>query len=57
MEGVEWVWQDELLVAKKNAAQVIEQTVQAIEKASSSKQLQAKKFEIFEKFLNKISKI
>ena len=57
MEGVEWVWQDDLLVAKKNAAAVLEQVVQNIESASSSKQLDAKKFEIFENFLNKISKI
>ena len=57
MEGVEWVWQDDLLVAKKNAAAVLEQVVQNIESASSKRQLQAKKFEIFENFLNKISKI
>ena len=57
MEGVEWVWQDDLLVAKKNAQKMLEQTVQNIESASFSKQLDAKKFEIFENFLNKISKI
>jgi hypothetical protein len=26
MEGVEWVWQDDLLVAKKNAQKILEQT-------------------------------
>ena len=55
MEGVEWVWQDDLLVAKK--ARVVEETVQTIEKAVSSRELEAKKFQIFENFLNKISKI
>jgi hypothetical protein len=57
MEGVEWVWQDDLLVATKAQA-VFEQTVQTIDKAVSSKGLnEAKKFQIFENFLNKISKI
>lgn len=56
MEGVEWVWQDDLLVATKAEA-VFEQTVKTIEKAVSSKDLEAKKFQIFENFLNKISKI
>jgi hypothetical protein len=55
MEGVEWVWQDDLLVAKKE--RVVEETVQTIEKAVSSRELEAKKFQIFENFLNKISKI
>ena len=33
MEGVEWIWENELLIAKK--AQVVEQTVATIEKAIS----------------------
>lgn len=54
MEGVEYIWENDLLVAKK--IQVIEQTVQTIEKAVSSRELEAKKFKIFENFLNEISK-
>ena len=54
MEGVEWIWENELLIAKKT--QVAEQTVQTIEKAVSSRDLEAKKFKIFENFLNEISK-
>ena len=54
MEGVEWIWENDLLIAKK--VQVVEQTVQTIEKAVSSRELEAKKFKIFENFLNEISK-
>jgi hypothetical protein len=54
MEGVEWIWENELLIAKKT--QVAEQTVQSIEKAVSSRDLEAKKFKIFERYLNEISK-
>lgn len=54
MEGVEWIWENDLLIAKK--AQVVEQTVQIIEKATTSRELEAKKFKIFENFLNNISK-
>lgn len=54
MEGVEWIWENELLIAKKT--QVAEQTVQTIEKAVSSRDLEVKKFKIFEKYLNEISK-
>jgi hypothetical protein len=54
MEGVEWIWENDLLIAKK--AQVVEQTVQIIEKAATSRELEAKKFKIFENFLNNISK-
>jgi hypothetical protein len=54
MEGVEWIWENELLIAKK--APVVEQTVQIIEKAVSSRELEAKKLKIFENFLNEISK-
>jgi hypothetical protein len=54
MEGVEWIWENELLIAKK--ARVAEQTVQIIEKAVSSRQLEVNKLKIFENFLNEISK-
>ena len=54
MEGVEWIWENELLIARKT--QVVEQTVQTIEKAVSSRELEVKKFKIFENFLNEISK-
>lgn len=54
MEGVEWIWENDLLIAKKT--QVVEQTVATIEKAVSSRELEAKKFKIFENFLNEISK-
>ena len=54
MEGVEWIWENELLMAKKT--QVAEQTAQTIEKAVSSGELEAKKFKIFENYLNEISK-
>lgn len=54
MEGVEWIWENDLLIAKK--APVVEQTVQTIERAVSSRELEAKKFKIFENFLNEISK-
>jgi hypothetical protein len=54
MEGVEWIWENDLLIAKK--VQIAEQTVQVIEKAVSSKELESKKFKIFENFLNEISK-
>ena len=54
MEGVEWIWENDLLIAKK--AQVVEHTVATIEKAVSSRELEAKKIKIFENFLNEISK-
>lgn len=54
MEGVEWIWENDLLIAKK--IQVVEQTVETIEKSVSSRELEAKKFKIFENFLNEISK-
>ena len=54
MEGVEWIWENELLIAKKT--QVAEQTVQTIEKAVSSRDLEVKKIKIFDKYLNEISK-
>lgn len=55
MEGVEWIWENELLVAKK--PEQIEETVTEIETAVSSRELEEKKLQIFENFLNKISKI
>lgn len=54
MEGVEWIWENELLIAKKAA--LAEQTIETIEKAVSSRELEEKKFKIFENFLNEISK-
>jgi len=39
MEGVEWIWENDLLIAKK--VQVVEQTVQTIEKAVSSRELES----------------
>lgn len=54
MEGVEWIWENDLLIAKKS--HIAEQTVQTIENAVSSRELEAKKFKIFENFLNEISK-
>jgi hypothetical protein len=56
MEGVEWVWQNDLLVATK-PEQCIEETVKEIEVAVSTRELEEKKLQIFENFLNKISKI
>ena len=55
MEGVEWIWENELLVAKK--PQVIEETVEEIETAVSSRDLEMQKLQIFENFMKKISKI
>lgn len=49
MEGVEWIWENNVLVAHKARG--------AIERASSSRSLEEQKVQIFEKFLNKISKI
>lgn len=49
MEGVEWCWENDILVAKEAKA--------AIEKASKVKKLnESQKLAIFEKFLNEISK-
>lgn len=52
MEGVEWIWENNMLIARK-----AQETVQLIEKAVSSRELDQRKFQIFENFLNKISKI
>ena len=49
MEGVEWCWENDMLVAREAKA--------AIERASKVKKLdESKKLAIFEKFLNEISK-
>lgn len=49
MEGVEWVWQDDLLVAQKAKLQV--------ESAVRSRDLtEEKKLQIFERFINRLSK-
>jgi hypothetical protein len=48
MEGVEWCWENDILVAK--------QARQAIEEAVVSRELQVRKLAIFENFLNKLSK-
>lgn len=49
MEGVEWVWDNGILKAQK-----IEEMKQEVERAVSSRELQTKKIEIFEKFLNSL---
>lgn len=51
MEGVEWIWENDLLIAKK-----AEETRAFIERGVRSRQLEEKKFKIFENFLNEISK-
>lgn len=52
MEGVEWIWENDLLIAKKAA-----QTAEIIESSVRSRELnESKKIKIFENFLNKISK-
>lgn len=48
MEGVEWVWENNMLVAQKAKMQV--------EAAVRSRELEEKKFKIFENFLDKLSK-
>jgi hypothetical protein len=49
MEGVEWIWENNVLVAKSAREQV--------ESAVRSRELEEKKLRIFENFLNKLSKI
>ena len=52
MEGVEWIWENDLLIAKKAA-----QTTEIIESSVRSRELnESKKIKIFENFLNEISK-
>jgi len=48
MEGVEWVWENNMLVAQKAKMQV--------EAAVRSRELEAKKIQIFEKFISSLSK-
>lgn len=49
MEGVDWVWENDLLVAQKAKLQV--------EKAVRSRDLETRKLQIFELFINKLSKL
>lgn len=51
MEGVEWIWENDLLIAKK-----AQETRTFIEHSVRSRELEDKKFKIFENFLNEISK-
>lgn len=48
MEGVEWIWENSMLVAHKSKMQ--------IESAVRSRELEERKLQIFENFLNGISK-
>lgn len=48
MEGVEWIWENNMLVAQKAKMQV--------EAAVRSRELDEKKFQIFEKFISTLSK-
>lgn len=48
MEGVEWIWENSMLVAHKSKMQ--------IESAVRSREFQKRKLQIFENFLNEISK-
>lgn len=48
MEGVEWIWENNMLVAHKSKMQV--------ESAVRSRELEVRKLQIFENFLNEISK-
>lgn len=49
MEGVEWVWENNVLVAHQAKMQ--------IEQACASRELSSRKMKIFESFLNRMSKI
>ena len=51
MEGVEWIWGNDLLIARK-----AEQAAQLIESSVRSRELEINKLKIFENFLNEISK-
>jgi hypothetical protein len=48
MEGVEWIWENSMLVAHKSKMQ--------IESAVRSREFEQRKLQIFENFLNEISK-
>ena len=48
MEGVEWVWENNMLIAQKAKMQV--------EAAVRSRDLEDKKLQIFERFINRLSK-
>ena len=49
MEGVDWVWENDVLVAHKAKLQ--------IEQAVRSRDLETRKLQIFELFINKLSKL
>lgn len=49
MEGVDWVWENDVLVAHKAKLQV--------EQAVRSRDLETRKLQIFELFINKLSKL
>jgi hypothetical protein len=49
MEGVDWIWENDLLVAQKAKLQV--------EQAVRSRDLETRKLQIFESFINKLSKL
>lgn len=49
MEGVDWVWENDLLVAQKAKLQV--------EQAVRSRDLETRKLKIFESFINQLSKL
>lgn len=49
MEGVDWIWENNILVARNAREQV--------ERATRSRELEEKKLHIFENFLKKLSKI
>lgn len=48
MEGVEWIWENNMLIAHRAQAQV--------EQAVRSRDLETEKFKIFENFINSLSK-
>lgn len=48
MEGVDWIWENNVLVAHESK--------QVVERAVRSRELETKKFGIFEQFINSISK-
>jgi len=53
MEGVEWVWNQDKLVAMQ-----VEEMERQVEKAARNKKLnEQKKLQMFERFINEISKV
>jgi hypothetical protein len=49
MEGVEWIWENNMLIAQHAKLQV--------EQAVRSRDLETQKLKVFENFINSISKI